>query len=283
MIKQTFSPEESWQKATLANRFLFYKIFTHYPDMCKKLLELLLHIEIDKIEPPEGEKSFEIDFDSKGIRLDIYTKTDGQVFDVELQAVDTKELPQRARYYQSLMDIDNLQRGHTYSELPDSYVLFICMEDIFGEGLPVYAFENTCAEDNSIKLGDGTQKIFFNVKSYAKIQNEEERKFFEFLYGGKAQTDFTKNLDRLVTQAKHNAQWRHQYMTWEQEVHLKYLQGVDDGRKEGRKEGAQQHALETAEKMLKDNISPEIIARYTGLPLSRILEQQKQLAETVSG
>ena len=64
-------------------------------------------------------------------------------------------------------------------------------------------------------------------------------------------------------------------MTWEQEVHLKYLQGVE--------EGAQQHALETAEKMLKDNFSPEIIARYTGLPLSRILEQQKQLAETVSG
>ncbi|MBR4449640.1 MAG: Rpn family recombination-promoting nuclease/putative transposase [Treponema sp.] len=271
MIKQTFSPEESWQKATLANRFLFYKIFTHYPDMCKKLLELLLHIEIDKIEPPEGEKSFEIDFDSKGIRLDIYTKTDGQVFDVELQAVDTKELPQRARYYQSLMDIDNLQRGHTYSELPDSYVLFICMEDIFGEGLPVYAFENICAEDNSIKLGDGTQKIFFNVKSYAKIQNEEERKFFEFLYGGKAQTDFTKNLDRLVTQAKHNAQWRHQYMTWEQEAHLKYL------------EGAQQQALEIAENMLKENISPEIIARCTGLPLSRILEQQRQPAETVSG
>ena len=169
------------------------------------------------------------------------------------------------------MDIDNLQRGHTYSELPDSYVLFICMEDIFGEGLPVYAFENTCAEDNSIKLGDGTQKIFFNVKSYAKIQNEEERKFFEFLYGGKAQTDFTKNLHQLVTQAKRNAQWRHQYMTWEQEAHLKYL------------EGAQQQAIETAEKMLKDNFSPEIIARYTGLPLSRILEQQKQLAETVSG
>ena len=68
-------------------------------------------------------------------------------------------------------------------------------------------------------------------------------------------------------------------MTWEQEVHLKYLQGVDDGRKEG----AQQHALETAEKMLKENISPEIIARCTGLPLNRILELQKQPAETVSG
>ena len=67
-------------------------------------------------------------------------------------------------------------------------------------------------------------------------------------------------------------------MTWEQEVHLKYLQGVDDGRKEG----AQQQALETAENLLKENISPEIIARCTGLPLSRILEQQKQLAETVS-
>ncbi len=68
-------------------------------------------------------------------------------------------------------------------------------------------------------------------------------------------------------------------MTLEQEAHLKYLQGVDDGRKEG----AQQQALETAENLLKENISPEIIARCTGLPLNRILEQQKQLAETVSG
>ena len=72
-------------------------------------------------------------------------------------------------------------------------------------------------------------------------------------------------------------------MTWEQEVHLKYLQGVEEGRNEGRKEGVQQKALEIAEKMLKDNFSPEKIARWTGLPLSRILEQQKQLAETVSG
>ena len=72
-------------------------------------------------------------------------------------------------------------------------------------------------------------------------------------------------------------------MTLEQEAHLKYLQGVEEGRNEGRKEGVQQKALEIAEKMLKDNFSPEKIARWTGLPLSRILEQQKQLAETVSG
>lgn len=64
-------------------------------------------------------------------------------------------------------------------------------------------------------------------------------------------------------------------MTVEQEVHLKYLQGVDDGRKEV--------ALEIAENLLKENFSPEIIARSTGLPLNRILELQKQLAETVSG
>ena len=68
-------------------------------------------------------------------------------------------------------------------------------------------------------------------------------------------------------------------MTLEQEAHLKYLQGVEEGRNEGREEGV----LETAENLLKENISPEIIARCTGLPLNHILEQQKQLAETVSG
>ncbi|HBB14706.1 MAG TPA: hypothetical protein DCZ76_10605 [Treponema sp.] len=57
----------SWENATLANRFMFYKIFTNNPDKCKRLLEILLHMEIERIESPYGEANFEVDFDSKGI------------------------------------------------------------------------------------------------------------------------------------------------------------------------------------------------------------------------
>ena len=79
--------------------------------------------------------------------------------------VDTKELAKRARYYQALMDIDTLKRGEPYSSLPESYVLFLCLDDIFGCGLPVYSFQNVCTNDSRIKMNDGTYKIFLMQKN----------------------------------------------------------------------------------------------------------------------
>ena len=77
------------------------------PDVCKELLEILLEIEIDHIEM-HGEETVEIDFGSKGIRLDVYAKNAKQAFNLEMQATDTKELPERARYYQGSSDGNRL-------------------------------------------------------------------------------------------------------------------------------------------------------------------------------
>ena len=54
------------------------------------------------------------DAEHKGVRYDVFAReTDekGETirsFDLEMQMVDTKELPQRARYYQSVGDGDSL-------------------------------------------------------------------------------------------------------------------------------------------------------------------------------
>ena len=37
----------------------------------------------------------------------------------------------RTRYYQSMIDMDSLMKGQDYSELKDSYILFICKRDPF--------------------------------------------------------------------------------------------------------------------------------------------------------
>lgn len=103
--------------------------------------------------------------------------------------------------------------------------------------------------------------------------SEEERDFFKYLTGAAVKSDFTDKLDRLVSEAKHNAQWRHQFMTWEQEVQISYRNGVDDGIERG----TEQTKIETAKKMLLDNISIEIISKYTDLPIDEIqkLAQEK--------
>ena len=61
------------------------------------------------------------------------------------------------------MDVDNLLRGQSYAELKESYVIFICTQDPFGKGLPVYTFRSVCGEDGSILLNDKSVKVFYFI------------------------------------------------------------------------------------------------------------------------
>ena len=76
----------------------------------------------------------------------------GTVYDIEMQVTDTKELPKRSRYYQSMIDLQMIDRGQSYKKLKPSYIIFICPFDIFDKGKHIYTFENICKEDNSVSL-----------------------------------------------------------------------------------------------------------------------------------
>ena len=143
-------------------------------------LRILLEIEIDHIDM-NTQEVISIDWQSKGVRLDVYAKNSRQVFDIEIQITDTGELPERARYYQSAMDVDCLKAGQDYKDLKNSYVIFICIPDIFHKGLPVYTFENLCLQDASIPLGDRTLKYFFISTNCDKLLNDEQKAFMRLV------------------------------------------------------------------------------------------------------
>ena len=66
------TPEQKWEKATIANNFIFYKVMRHNPDVCKELLEILLEFKIDHIEMKQ-EEEIEIDYGKIGKGLGKYT------------------------------------------------------------------------------------------------------------------------------------------------------------------------------------------------------------------
>lgn len=292
------TPAEKWERATLADNFIFCKVMTSNPDLCKELLELLLNIKIERIEIPVAERSFKVDYDSKGIRFDVYVKDGtGRCFDIEIQTTNRTNLAKRARYYQGLMDVDSLVSGADYSELNESYVIFLCMEDAFGSGLPVYDFHQVCKQNSDILFNDGTHKVFFNASKYDKMPTESLREFFKFLNGLNAASDFTDQLEQKVRYAKTNAQWRHRFMTWEQEMRIQVKEKSEQLAKEmakdlanemvedrvnamrkdiekEAKEMAVEKVEETAKKLLAEKIAPEVVAKCTGLSL----EQVKKLA-----
>ncbi|MGI5097208.1 Rpn family recombination-promoting nuclease/putative transposase [Treponema socranskii] len=258
--------------------------------ICKGVLERLLHIKVGKIEYPSLQKTIAPFYESKGIRLDVYVSDPERAFDIEIQTSIPPSLPKRTRYYQSLMDVDNLLRGQSYAELKESYVIFICTQDPFGKGLPVYTFRNVCSEDGSILLDDKSYKVFYNVGAYGKEDEPELSALLQYLCERRATSGFTQHIDELVEKAKRNEKFRSVYMSlnireddlrmagekigFERGVAAGIRKGRRDGILQGRRDGvaagAYQKARETAKLMQRENCPTDFIQRMTGLTESEI-------------
>ena len=79
---------------------------------------------------------------ARSICLDAYgTDSIGKKYDMEIQREDKGADPHRARFHSSVLDIENLDAGQEFRELPDTYTIFITEKDFYGEGEPVYLIE----------------------------------------------------------------------------------------------------------------------------------------------
>ncbi len=264
---EELSLKEKWEKAMLANNLIFCKLMESEPDLCKHLLEILLQIKIDRLEKPQCEKSQKEGLLSKGVRFDVYTRDSSRIFDIEIQTANKDDLSKRARYYQGIIDVDSLGMGCFYEQLKESYVIFLCMFDKFKRNLPIYTFENICSENKDIKLNDRAYKIFFNIKMYDKLKNEDAKRFFKFLFSGKTADSFTRTLEEKVKHIKSNIKWRKEYMTWEQSI----LEAKYEAYHEAYNEASKKKAIENARKLLTLNkLSMEEIADCCGLTLEEV-------------
>ena len=254
--------------------------------ICKGVIERLLHIKVGKIEYPSLQKTITPFYESKGIRLDVYVSDPERVFDIEIQTSIPPSLPKRTRYYQSLMDVDNLLRGQSYAELKESYVIFICTQDPFGKSLPVYEFRNICTADGTLFLDDKSVKVFYNVGAYGKEDEPELSALLEYLCERRATSGFTQHIDELVEKAKRNEKFRSWYMSlniWKDDLLREGSQlgekigfergvaaGIRRGRRDGIAAGSYQKARETAKLMQRESCSVDFIQRMTGLSEAEI-------------
>lgn len=266
--EKNLTPEEEWEHITIANNFIFYYVMRNNPDICKEVIERLLQIEIDHIEMAQ-EETVTVDIESKSIRMDVYVKNSTQVFDLEIQAKDTKELPERARYYQGIIDVDSLKSGEVYSKLKESYIIFICLTDIFEKGLPTYTFENLCVQDTSIKLNDKAYKYFFIAQNYDKLKDVRQKNFLCLVMKNEGSDELSEKILSKVNTAKQNVLLRKKYMEYERQRTYDILLGKE--------QGATQKAEEDAIAFLKEGDSPEKIARCIKLPLERVQELAEQI------
>lgn len=212
---------KKYEELTIIDDFMFGKVMRD-PKRCKKLLEIILDVKIRKITFIDDQQTVNPDYRARGIRIDVYVEDAANTaYAVEMQVRNTGKLPARSRYYQSAVDINLIDKGMGYEQLKKSYVIFICTFDLFGKGRHIYHFENLCREDPTIRLEDGTEKIFLNTKgtNEAKLSSDdmdgELRSLLDYFESLVPQNAFTRELDEAVADARSHKEWRQEYMKLE--------------------------------------------------------------------
>ena len=267
------------EELTFTDDYMFGYVMRN-PEICKELLERLLKIKIERLEYPELQKSISPYYEAKGVRLDVYVKDSDKVFDIEIQNGRKSNIGKRTRYYQSMIDIDNLLKGASYTSLNESYIIFLCTFDPFEKGLPHYTFKTLCLQDSEVDIKDGAIKEIFNATAYATEEDVEISAFLKYIDSKEATDDFTDKINHIVELAKINEKFKGDYLAmniretdiYEEGRNDGIALGIAQGISQGIAQGAEQAKIETARNFLSMNLSPKQVVQGTGLPLE-IVEQ----------
>ena len=257
---------KSFDDLTIADDFMFCKIMQN-EEVCKTFLEMTLADKIGTISYISSQNAIVTGSEAKSIRLDILVKDEtGKTYDIEMQAVNEHNLPKRMRYYQAAIDILFLDKGGYYSNLNDSYIIFLCLFDSIGKNKPIYTFENICLEDRQTFLNDGTKKIIINTNAFKKAEDKDLSGFLEYVKTGKVTTAFTGRIEKMIEAVKSTEQARNEYRFISAfEMDARYA-----GIQAGIAQGSYQKAVETAKNLLSIGLSVENIAKATGLSREEI-------------
>ncbi|MDD5810808.1 MAG: Rpn family recombination-promoting nuclease/putative transposase [Treponema sp.] len=202
-----------WNELKITDDYIFCKVMQN-ESICRQMLELLLHIKIDRLEYVHNQYAIAPDYGSHSIRLDVYVRDSNKIYDIEIQTTDKHNLEKRVRYYQALMDIDQLERSMDYRHLKESYVIFICTFDPFNHDSLIYTVKQNFLERPDKSYDDNTRKVFYNLNA-SELKREDSRlgTFLRYLITNDPEDVFTKQISKEVESVKHSTKWRKEYMT----------------------------------------------------------------------
>ena len=227
--------KKSLQELTFKDNFMFGAVMLK-PENCRGTLERCLGIEIERVEVSK-EKSIVYNPEYKGVRLDAYAKDEKQTrYNIEMQVLQKPALQKRARYYHGQIDMEILLTGLEYDKLPDTYVIFVCDFDPFGEGKYRYTRKSICKEAPDLEMDDGAYTIFLSTKGTNDEEEPEELvKFLKFVGAEPSESEkdfgdaFIQSLQESVREVKASREMGARHMIFQEML--------KDEREAGRQEG----------------------------------------------
>jgi predicted transposase/invertase (TIGR01784 family) len=221
----------------LSDNFMFAQVMRQ-PDICQQFLEELLGVSIARLEFIGKERDISDGDDYHGIRLDIYVNDAAQTrYNIEMQNTRQKDLERRVRYYQSGIDRNFLAKGADYSELPESYIIFICDFDDYRRGLACYERIWKIKDAEDLIVSDGSHSIILNSRYKKDNVSPAIKDFLDYIRTKDDRYPYTSDLVKRavaeVERIRESKTLEVTYMTWKMSMRDERMLGREEGREEG--------------------------------------------------
>jgi hypothetical protein len=137
-------------------------IFRDNIPLAQMVLRIVTGIPDLEIIRLETQKDMKRLVGARSICLDAYgCDSSGRKYDLEIQRADHGAGKRRARYHASSMDVENLDAGQDFDELPDTYTIFITEHDVFGKGKALHPVERVDMATGEL-FNDGEHILYVN-------------------------------------------------------------------------------------------------------------------------
>ena len=205
----------------------------------------------------------------RGVRFDVLAEdSEGKLYDCEVQRANEGAAARRARYNSSMIDARELSKGAAFCELPETWVIFITENDVYGAGCPLYHVERIIQEIQR-PFGDGAHILYVNGS------NREDTPLGRLMQDFFCESPKKMHYKELANRAdyfKTEAEGVHTMCELMEKFGEKKLEeGRIEGRLEGRLEGRIESARRTATALLAlGKLTVSQIADATQLSLEEV-------------
>ena len=219
-------------------------VFKGNPELAEFVLRIITRLDDLVID----ETTYDTQYDAKRLAgsrsliLDVHgSDVKGRKYDMEMEKWDAS--PERAEFHVATMLVEHLHKGDSFSNLPETYVIFVCEKDVIGNGRAVNQFsyrnddlflENAEVEKHiapSVSLNGKTRILFVNG-SYTNIQTDIGKLIHDLKCSQPGEMYFKNLADRA------------QYLKKHPKGVEEMCKVMDDLRKESEERGAQKKLIQ---------------------------------------
>ncbi len=175
------------------------------------------------------------------------------------------------------MDANLTHKGDNYTDLPETYVIFITENDVLKGGKPLYTIDRKITELDNKSFGDRSHIIYVNGE--CRDSTALGKLMQDFFCAKPQEMNYPVLADRVKYFKEEQEGVNDMCRIMEELIKEEREEALEKGREEGRIETHMKDKIEFARKMLKDGSNPfEKISEFSGLSI----EEVENLASSLS-